>query len=368
MKKYLIVLAAALVTLASCDQKDQLTDIKFKESQVSLMVGDTIRLALIATPAETPLDNVVWASSDTNVVKIVDNKGNITAVGSGSANVTAKVGKLEAVCQVTAASYVEAWTPDWLWYFPSSKTLISDEIVEMEGGYKCKLYSIRFFIPNPMDFDADGMGEGYAIWANAAIPFIEEGEYKDQMYHRALQFTSNKAQLTQPFASLAGSIDAAVVGPACQNYLEAYAAGAPDLSEADIEALTSGNQGALIQYTWSDDEGVGPSYFASGIVTDGYMQLAYDENDEAYVDYNFSAQWDYWDFINCLDVDPEQENLTEMLIQPFQLALSPAIHYVYGQLGKEAASAPRHKMPKATMGKKMEKPVRAKFAPVKAVK
>ena len=368
MKKYLIVLAALTMVFASCNKKDQLTDIKFKDSQVSILVGDTIRLALIATPAEASLDEVVWASSDTNVVKVLDNKGNITAVGSGSANVTAKSGKLEAVCRVSATSYVEAWTPDWLYYFPSTKTLISDEIIEMEGGYKCKLYYVTFFIPNPIDFDEDGAGEGYAIWATAAIPFIEEGEYKDQMYARALVFTSDASKLTQPFACLAGSIDAALVGPACQNYLESVDAGAPALSDDDRAALSAGNQGALIQYTWSDDEGVSGSIFASGIVTDGYMQLAFDDADEAYVDYDFSAKWDYWDFLNCLDIDPEAETYSTLLIQPFRLALSPAIHYVTGQPGQAAASAPQRKMPKTTMGKKMEQPTRAKFAPMNAVK
>ena len=94
-----------------------------------------------------------------------------------------------------------------------------------------------------------------------------------------------------------------------------------------------------------------------------------DEDGNGYVDYDFSMQWDYWGFLNCLNINPEEEDVAKKLIQPYALALTDPIHYVTGEKGVMSAPARiKGKMPKTFMGKRMEKPVRATIAPIKSIK
>lgn len=372
MKKYLIVLAALALTLVGCKNEPkviELTGISFKDTAITVFEGDEVLVKLLAAPEGAVIpDDIEITSSDTDVVVIIDKKVTFEAVGTGEANIIAKCGDLKAVCRVTVTTIIDAWTPDWLYYFPSSVEPISDDTIEYQG-YKCVLNKVRFFVPNPLQFSTDdGSGEGYAIWFWATIPYVAEGENAGQMFGRAAIFTDDTTKLaTEPWAALAGSIDASLVGPACQNYLESYAAGSATLSDADKAALEAGNQGAGIYYTWSDEDGVGPSYFCSGIINSGWMQLT-GSGDARYVNYDFVAQWDYWDFLNCLNIDPEATSIAAALINPYELALTPKIHYAFGQPAELAEDIAPRKAPaafKATMARKLEKPVRAKFVVAK---
>ena len=196
MKKYLIVLAAVAMVAIGCkkEEKNPLTAISFKEPAMSMMIGDTMRLALVPTPKEVALPtDIVWATSDENVVQIVDNKGNVAAVGAGKATITATSGDLKAVCEVTADYYEAYWKPTWLYYFPSTQEEFSPEVTEMYG-YMCKLYTVEFFCPNNLDFADDlSSGEGDCIFMTGVIPFIEEGQYKGEMLARILEIVDTEA-------------------------------------------------------------------------------------------------------------------------------------------------------------------------------
>ena len=113
MKKYLIILAAACVALASCTKKEEksaLKGISFKESEITMTMGDTVRLALVPEPKEIALPtDLVWESSDEKVAQVIDNKGNVTALNVGTANITAKSGDLKAVCAITVKSVLGAY-------------------------------------------------------------------------------------------------------------------------------------------------------------------------------------------------------------------------------------------------------------------
>lgn len=107
MKKYLIVLAAALVALASCKNNgggNEYTSIKFKNAEIALAVGTSDKLAVLYEPTTLEPPTCVWASSDSNVVT-VDQNGNIEAIDLGEANITATCGEgesaLQAVCKVS---------------------------------------------------------------------------------------------------------------------------------------------------------------------------------------------------------------------------------------------------------------------------
>ena len=105
MKKYLIVLAAAVVALASCKKQEgnAYTKIAFKESAITMTEGATQKLQVLYEPTTLEVPQCEWASSDPAVVK-VDQSGNLEALSIGEANVTAKKGELEAVCKVSVKS------------------------------------------------------------------------------------------------------------------------------------------------------------------------------------------------------------------------------------------------------------------------
>ncbi|MFD2444570.1 S-layer homology domain-containing protein [Bacillus sp. CGMCC 1.16607] len=74
------------------------------ESTLSMLTGETAALNVSISPENASNTNLIWSSSDENVVTIED--GNITAVGSGSATITVETedGRLSDTCLI----YVDA--------------------------------------------------------------------------------------------------------------------------------------------------------------------------------------------------------------------------------------------------------------------
>lgn len=107
MKKYLIVMAAAVfaLALASCDKKNEggtegaYTKIAFKQAEVSIAEGETYKLILTYEPTSLDAPTCEWSSSNPEVATV--NKGAVTGVAQGETNITAKLGELTAVCKVT---------------------------------------------------------------------------------------------------------------------------------------------------------------------------------------------------------------------------------------------------------------------------
>ena len=65
--------------------------------------GDTQKLSVSFNPSNTTdSKNVAWSSSDTSVATVKD--GQITAIGKGTATITAKVGSHSASCKVTVTN------------------------------------------------------------------------------------------------------------------------------------------------------------------------------------------------------------------------------------------------------------------------
>ena len=136
MKKYLVVLAAALVALAGCkptEETNKYTSLKFKNAELAMAVGETTKLQVLYEPTTLDAPAVVWASSNEEAVT-VDQKGTVTAVASGEANVTATYGegesKLEAVCKITVQDSRDmlAWAGWSLWNLDKSNILSPDTI------------------------------------------------------------------------------------------------------------------------------------------------------------------------------------------------------------------------------------------------
>ena len=76
------------------------TALVLNESSVSLLPGDTFALAATVFPSYSDSDkSVSWSSSDTRVATVSD--GLVTAVGEGTAVISAAAGSLKAGCTVT---------------------------------------------------------------------------------------------------------------------------------------------------------------------------------------------------------------------------------------------------------------------------
>lgn len=375
MKKYLIVLATALVALAGCKGGEGTeTKLSIKPDAATLIVGDTTRLAAVITPAEAKYpEDLVWTSSNEEVVEIVAQNGTVTAVGKGEANVIVKSEslKLEAVCHITAAEYEELWQLDWIYYFPDTEELFAEDTIEL-SGYKCVLKSYEFFCPNTLDFAEDlSAGEGPCVFAKAVVPVITEGDYKGEMLARQFQFVEDETKLGA-FTAVKGKIDPAIVGAVFQPYFEAL----DNEEEADIDwdLYETGVTGASIKNAKITETGsISYSYLSYGIVTSGAFVRQVNAAGDAYeCVFDFTAEWfgGFWSL--GLATNWEAESYSEVLIQPFAYELYAAYHYVTGEAAQpivlDAAPA-RKAIRKIEANSKnwitREKPVRAKFAPVK---
>ena len=79
------------------------TDIRLNETNISLMIGDTVQLIATVTPEDALNQELEWTSSDTGVAQ-VDETGMVTAVAEGTATITATAtdgSGVSASCEIT---------------------------------------------------------------------------------------------------------------------------------------------------------------------------------------------------------------------------------------------------------------------------
>lgn len=77
------------------------------DDAVTLGTGEEETLTLTAEPEEVDVSAAVWTSSDESVAT-VDEEGTVTAVAEGEATVTATLGGVEAICEVTVSDKTSA--------------------------------------------------------------------------------------------------------------------------------------------------------------------------------------------------------------------------------------------------------------------
>ena len=75
------------------------TDISLNKTSTTIARGGTEQLSATVEPSDAA-STVIWSSDNENVAK-VDDSGLVTAVGKGTANITAMAGSQSASCQVT---------------------------------------------------------------------------------------------------------------------------------------------------------------------------------------------------------------------------------------------------------------------------
>lgn len=351
MKKYLIVLAAAVIALASCNKKeDTYTSISFKEANRTLTIGEQVQFNVLWEPATLAEPACTWESSDTTVLQ-VDANGIVSAVYLGEANIIATYKDLHAVCHVTVEQYEQSWAPSaTIYYFPSTKSEapISDSVYIMTGGsgaeYECQMYTVSILGLNSLEFDG-GVGEGDCIFATISALFITKApagkeSFVGQVWDIGLNIVSDSATFkTKDMSAFAGQMDPAIIGPAYQAVLEAIDAEEEPDFDTFVEDYAQGVSGAAIVSAESSETGASWSPLYSGIVTQGHIYLDYDAATEEYVpNYDLYLQWCYG-YVPNLGYTGLATNLqtaqswSEVLVQPFELDLSTVWRYQTGQKG-----------------------------------
>ena len=203
MKKYLIVLAAAVVALASCkpgsgESGSKYTKISFKESALELAVGETAKLKVLSEPTTLDAPVCEWASSNAEVVT-VDQNGNIEALAEGEANITAKCGELSAVCKVSVKSIYDllSWNLVLMIYDETDiSTAIGDPyIVTSAKGveYKVQKFAGSFVLCGEgIDYvkGTGPVGAGFTAFVDCPIEVITEGDYAGYAWTNEIIFSN----------------------------------------------------------------------------------------------------------------------------------------------------------------------------------
>ncbi|MFL0246865.1 S8 family serine peptidase [Candidatus Clostridium stratigraminis] len=93
------------VTITNIGKADQVTGVSLDTTSANLKRGESTNLAVTVKPTEALNKSVTWSSSNTSVA-IVDNAGKVSAIGKGTATITAKTieGGYTANCIVNVAN------------------------------------------------------------------------------------------------------------------------------------------------------------------------------------------------------------------------------------------------------------------------
>ena len=341
MKKYFVVLAALALVFAGCKHEEDgsaYTSISFKEKTVELLPGETQKLIVRWEPTSITTAPECTFESSNEEVATVDEKGVVTAVASGEANITAKHGELSAVCQVTVMTFEESWAPSsTVYYFPSTKSAepVSDTTIVYEtkkATYTCKLYSAELCIPSDVVIPGDEEGAGDYIFVTASIPFIESstsGEYIGEPWD--LAFTIAEDYNNTAFGAEAGSLDPAIIGNVWQAYFEARDAGSSPSFDKDLYA--TGAKGAHLRAAIIQDGSIASYPWFDAIITGGVFYTDYNEEEEIVPVYQLKVDWCAGALGTGLALNEEAQSYSEALAQPYALDLETYI-YEDGEKGQ----------------------------------
>ena len=114
------------------------TKITLDETSLTLVKGDTATLTATVEPAEaTNKDEIVWTTSNSDIATV--EAGKITAVGYGTATITAKIGEVYATCAVSVicddenCAYYDDVNED-AWYHAAVDFVTEHEIMQGIGN------------------------------------------------------------------------------------------------------------------------------------------------------------------------------------------------------------------------------------------
>lgn len=109
MKRYLLcILLFCTVSFCACEDEEEVTIIEVSKltmsvNEISLTVGEKVRLVTEMTPANAMDTVIIWTSEDTGVATI-DGDGTITGLNEGTTKISGKVGQGYAEATVTVVA------------------------------------------------------------------------------------------------------------------------------------------------------------------------------------------------------------------------------------------------------------------------
>ena len=105
MAKCLLIVLMSSFVLTSCVEKDvDVTSVTLDKTTLELTIGGTATLNATVLPSDATDKTVVWTSSNPSVATVSD--GLVTAVGAGTATITATAGGKSATCTVAVETPV----------------------------------------------------------------------------------------------------------------------------------------------------------------------------------------------------------------------------------------------------------------------
>ena len=107
VKKKILFLSVAML-LAGCDKDNApvaVSEVTLSRTALTMIVGDTEKLTATVLPEHAGYDGLVWSSNNASVA-LVDVEGLVTAASAGNATITATVGGIQAICEVTVTDAV----------------------------------------------------------------------------------------------------------------------------------------------------------------------------------------------------------------------------------------------------------------------
>ncbi|MCR5049841.1 MAG: Ig-like domain-containing protein [Paludibacteraceae bacterium] len=342
MKKYLIVLAAALVALAGCKEtENKYTSIKFKYAELTMKVGATDKLQVLYEPTTLEAPKCEWSSSNTDIVS-VDQNGNIKALAIGDANIVAKYkegdSELNAACKVTVKDPLESvkWGGFGLFNLNKKMILSNDTVIAtLQNGRKvsCVMIPALYYVWDDgifMDEEGALHGEGYMIQAEGTCLLItdaldENGKNYYYLGTAALRFidpaTYNPHDTAFAYCCPAGKI----TGTAAE-----HMAWLQDTTGTVEPAFT----GTLISaFDVDNSERLN---MMSGLAGTGIFV-----GDESSVQYKFNAQWFDGESLYGLVMELDDEGNMVDFKKPYEWAPLTNIYYEY--VAESEEEAPRYK-------------------------
>ena len=104
----MILFLSVAMLLAGCDKDNApvaVSEVTLSRTALTMTVGDTEKLTATVLPEHAGYDGLVWSSNNASVA-LVDVEGLVTAASAGNATITATVGGIQAICEVTVTDAV----------------------------------------------------------------------------------------------------------------------------------------------------------------------------------------------------------------------------------------------------------------------
>lgn len=116
---------------SKCHELDgtPVTSVTLDQTEILLMIGDSLKLNATVEPADAAYPGVIWSSSEEAVV-MVSEDGTLTAVEAGSAQIVAKAkdgGDVQAICNVTVRQGVGGQVGDLFWIYHYGKLTVTGQ-------------------------------------------------------------------------------------------------------------------------------------------------------------------------------------------------------------------------------------------------